>query len=196
MDDEVDCEVDNLLEDPVKKEAILERLARLDAPTFPQSGSNRGGGSLLPPSGPANITLPQGAFFNPAALYNFSLFPVVPPQPFAWPFPVPPQGWPNSSGNPVPETNATTTCDVNDTKDGEVSDYGSAGSDVIRLLTDEEANQFRKSAVFDLTVRNEASRDNATISGTNFDWNLSEEERKRILSDFQYLSAVFFKHLH
>jgi len=48
----------------------------------------------------------------------------------------------------VLETNATTTTgDTNDNKDGEESDE-SAGSNVIHLLTDAEA-QFRVPSVFD-----------------------------------------------
>ena len=64
---EVDREVDNLLADPAKKAAILQRMTRLDTPHLSHSGSNRGDGGLPSPSGSANITPPQGVFFNPAA---------------------------------------------------------------------------------------------------------------------------------
>ena len=63
---EADCEIDNLLADPAKKAAILQRLTRLDAPHLSYSGSNGGGGGLPPPSGLANFQVPQGAFYNPA----------------------------------------------------------------------------------------------------------------------------------
>ena len=54
------------------------------------------------------------------AWYNFPSFPLVPPQPFVWPFPAPAQEWPNSSGCPVPETNVkTSTGDIIDNKDSE-----------------------------------------------------------------------------
>jgi len=61
----------------------------------------------------------------------------MPPQPIAWPFPAPPQGWPNPSWGPHPNINAATTAG-NDNEDGEESDNESAaGSDEIRLLTEQ-----------------------------------------------------------
>ena len=53
-------------------------------------------------------------------MVQFLPFPVVHPQPFAWPFLAPPQEWPKSSGHPVPETKVkTSTGDINDNKDRE-----------------------------------------------------------------------------
>ena len=61
-------------------------------------------------------------------------------------------------------------------------------SDEIRLLSKEEANQFREPAVFDPTVKDDSSWQPPEIMQkylkANFDWNLSEEECKNILSDF------------
>jgi len=64
---EVDSKIDNLLADPAKKAVILQRLTKLDTPHLSHCGSNRGGGGLPTPSESANITPPQGAFFNPTA---------------------------------------------------------------------------------------------------------------------------------
>jgi len=109
----------------------------------------------------------------------------MPPQPFTWPFPAPPQGWPNTP-QPLPDTSALSSA-VNDNEDGEESDQ-SAESDVIHLLSEEEANQFREPAVFDPTVRDDSSWQPPEVMlkylETNFDRNLTEPERTAILSDF------------
>ena len=154
-DDKVDCKVDNFLADSAKKVAILHQLARLDVLLLSHSGSNKGGSGLLPPSRPAHIIPFQRVLFNPGAWCNFLPFTVVP---FVWPFSAPPQGWPNSSGNLGLETTVKTSAgDVNNNKDSEENDYESAGSDVIHLLTEEEANQFREPLVFYLIVRDDIS---------------------------------------
>ena len=128
--------------------------------------------------------------FNPAVWYNLPPFPVVAaPQPYAWPFTAPPQGWPNVSGPPLRETSTSTTNagDVGDNGDREESNQ-SADSDVIRFLGEEEANQFREPELFDPTVREESSWQPPKIMlkylEANFDRNLSEDERKAILNDF------------
>jgi len=130
-------------------------------PHLSNSGSNRGGGGLQPPSGSANITPPQGAFFNPAAWYNLLPFPVA-SSTICVALPAPPQRWPNFPGHPSPEVTTagdtiTTAGDVDDNEDGEESGNESAGSDAISLLTDKEAIQFRELSVFDPTVKDETS---------------------------------------
>ena len=141
---DINRKVENLLVGPAKKASTLQWLARLDAPNL----FNRGGGGLLPLAGRlVSLLLRERSLTQRCR--TFSLF--------AWPFPAPPQGWPNSSGRFVLETNATTTTgDANDNKDGEESDNESAGSNVIYLHTDEEA-QFREPSVFDPIVWDETS---------------------------------------
>ena len=171
---EVNQKVDNLLADPAKKAAILQQLTRLDAPHLSHSGSNRGGSGLPTPSGSANITpapcitLPQGAFFNPAAWYNLLPFSVMPSQPFAWP---------NPPGRPLPNTNAATTAGDNKEDGEESNNESTTGDDEVRLLTEEEADQFREPPVFDPTVEDKTSWQPPEIMRqyleTNFDRNLS-----------------------
>jgi len=85
----------------------------------------------------------------------------------------------------------TSAGDVNNNKDSEENDYESAGSDVIHLLTEEEANQFREPLVFYLIVRDDISWEHPEIMWqyleTNFDHNLSEKIRN--LSDFPVLKC-------
>ena len=134
------------------------------------------------------IHVPQRAFYNLAAWYNFLPFPVMLSQPLAWPFPTPLQGWP---GVPIPTLPATNppifASDGEDNEDAEDSDH-SGDSDEIHLLSEEEANQFRDSALFDPTVKDDSSWQPPEIMRkyleANFDRNLSEEECKNIFSDF------------
>ena len=59
MENEANHKIDNLLADPAKKAAILQRLAR---PHLSHSGPNGGEGCLPSPSGLANPHAPQGTF--------------------------------------------------------------------------------------------------------------------------------------
>ena len=107
------------------------------------------------------------------------------PLPLAWPFPTPPQGWP---GPTLPTTNTPIFASGDDdNEDAEGSDR-LGDSDEIRLLSEEEANQFREPVVVDPTVKDDSSWQPPEIMRkyleANFDRNLSEEERKNILSDF------------
>ena len=68
------------------------------------------------------------------------------------------------------------------------SNNESAGSEVIHLLTDKEANQFKEPLEFDPIVGDETSWEPQEIMRQyleiSFDWNMSENECKRILSEF------------
>ena len=94
----VDPQIDDILSDPTKRAVMWQRLAMLDAPHLTHSGSNGSEGGLPPSSGFTStaggslpFSAPPGVPFNPAAWYPFLPFPVMTPQPFAWPPPALPQ---------------------------------------------------------------------------------------------------------
>ena len=168
---DVDRAVDNFLSDPAKKAAILQRLARLDVPHLAHSGPNGGGGGALSssglttnPSGMVSFPSPQGAIFNPAAWYPLPPFPVMPPQSFAWPLPAAPQAPQtlptntNTTAATLAENNPTgnvrENTDVEQHEDGDESDQ-SGESDVVHLLGEQEADQFREPE-FDPKVKDQA----------------------------------------
>ena len=144
-----------------KKAEILQRLVRLDSPHLSLSDSNRGGGGMLPPSGSATFLAPYGAFFNPATWHSLPPFPVMPPQSFAWPQPLVPPGWSTNMNPSGRKANTTISAgEDNVTRDHDV--YGnetdqSDESDVVHILSEEEANQFREPPVFDHTPQDESS---------------------------------------
>ena len=136
---------------------------------------------VLSSSGLAILHIPHGAFYNPAVPF--------PPQPFAWPFMAPPQGWQDIVWEPTLAETTSTMITVREDTYGNKSDH-LAESDVANLLSEKETNQFREPPAFD---PNESSwqppESRQTCLELNFDRNLMEEKQKSILSDYPILSS-------
>lgn len=193
--DEVNREIDNILSDPAKKAAMLQRLARLDASRLAPSGSNGGGdgvppssGSITTPSAAFPFPAPHGAFANPAAWYTPPPFHVMPPQAFAWPFsttPQAPQAPPTTEVSPTRD-GADNTVVIDQQEDGNESDRLTE-SDVVDLLGEQEATQFRE-LEFDPKVKDDTAWQPTEAMlkflEKHFNQSLTEEERKAILNDF------------
>ena len=208
--DTLNKEIDDLLLDPAKKAAILQRLGRPDASHLALSGSNGGVNPSFPsgstPSPSGMFPAPHGAYSHPAAWYPLPPFPVMSPQLFPWAPPVPPVSV-NDTNDTVPaNNNGGATPPAADTNGGVTSATASrtpvntaAGDDDepdsnpeeqedrISLLDDSEANEFED---FDARVREGSSwippAPMLRFLEKNFnpEESLKDSDREKILADF------------
>ena len=173
---DADCDIDNTLSDLMKRAVMLQRLAKLHATYLAHSSSNGGGGGIPSSSGLSttasrmfSFSAPepfQGASFNPAAWYPFLPFPVTSPQSFVWPHPAVPQVLLTSNtATLLVKTTRTERNPTIDSRENEdiVEQHGdryesdqSGESDVVHLLGEQEADQFREPE-FDLRLKDETA---------------------------------------
>ena len=200
--DTTDRDIDALLGDPSKRAAILQRLGQLDnlgvVSHLTPSGTN-GGGDLPTSSGSVptfsgTFQAPYGAFPHPATWYPFSPFPPMPQLLFTWP------SLPQQSSNPqttqasarnnevtVERPSGQHVADSADQDDmvEEGQSDSDQESDVVSLLDDIEAEQFRE---FDPEVKDPKSwQPPSTVIkylDKHFNKTLSETNRQAILSEY------------